>query len=203
MRFLGIGDSCDLGALYLRLLAEGHEVKVHVANPLCHGTLAGLVPRVDDWKAELEWLKAAGTDGIVLFENVAEQRGQLQDELRRDGFHVVGGSAYGDRLENDRAFGQSVLGKIGLSLAPVYEFTERRNAIAFIEEHPARYVLKFNIPPIESFVGRLGDGRDVRAYLSAAPPSEGPESFILMRYVEGVEMGVGAYFNGESFLQPS
>src|SRR4051812_40572899 len=102
MRFLGIGDSCDLGALYMRLLDEGHEVRVHAANPLCHGTLAGIVTRVEDWKAELGWIKAAGRDGIILFENVAEQRGQLQDELRRDGFNVIGGSAYGDRLENDR-----------------------------------------------------------------------------------------------------
>ena len=60
MRFLGIGDSCDLGALYMRLLAEGHEVKVHVALPICHGTLAGLVTRVDDWKSELGWIREAG-----------------------------------------------------------------------------------------------------------------------------------------------
>ena len=114
MRFLGIGDSCDLGALYLRLLAEGHEVKVQVANPLCHGTLAGLVTRVAEWKAELGWLREAGREGIILFENVAERRGALQDELRRDGFAVIGGSAYGDRLENDRGYAQEVLRGIGL-----------------------------------------------------------------------------------------
>src|SRR5829696_1617494 len=104
MRFLGIGDSCDLGALYVRLVAEGNEVKVHIANPLCHGTLAGLVTRVADWKTELDWLSAAGREGMILFENVAERRGSLQDELRRDGFAVIGGSAYGDRLENDRGY---------------------------------------------------------------------------------------------------
>ena len=93
MRFLGIGDSCDLGALYLRLLGDGHEVKVHVADPLCHGTLAGLVPHATDWQAELGWLRAAGDDGVILFENVAERRGALQDDLRHDGFHVIGGSA--------------------------------------------------------------------------------------------------------------
>src|SRR5687767_14925858 len=115
MRFLGIGDSCDLGALYLRLLGEGHEVKVNIASPLCRGTLAGLVAQVADWKTELGWIRAAGDEGIILFENVAERRGALQDELRQDGFHVIGGSTYGDRLENDRGYAQGVLRDIGLS----------------------------------------------------------------------------------------
>ncbi len=34
MRFLGVGDYCDLGALYLRLQAEGHDVKVFISDPL-------------------------------------------------------------------------------------------------------------------------------------------------------------------------
>ena len=30
MRFLGVGETCDLGALYLALQAEGHEVRIAV-----------------------------------------------------------------------------------------------------------------------------------------------------------------------------
>src|SRR3954449_6980224 len=98
MRFLGIGDSCDLGALYMRLLADGHEVKVFVAEPLAQGTMAGLVEHTSSWESELDWVKAGKEEGIILFENVAQARGELQDRLRKDGFHVIGGSAYCDRL---------------------------------------------------------------------------------------------------------
>src|SRR5947199_4914125 len=202
MRFLGIGDSCDLGALYMRLIAEGHEVKVHVALPICHGTLAGLVMRVDDWKSELDWIRAAGDEGIILFENVAHQSGQLQDELRRDGLNVIGGSAYGDRLENDRGYAQDVLKELGLSICPVRTFSDRVEAIRFLRDQPGRYVLKFNAA-YETFVGQLNDARDVIAFLTGLPSQGEQESFVLMDYVEGVEMGVGAYFNGETFLTPS
>jgi len=202
MRFLGIGDSCDLGALYMRLISEGHEVKVYVDLPICHGTLAGLVQRVDDWKSELSWLRKAGDEGIILFENVAHKSGELQDELRRDGLNVIGGSAYGDRLENDRGYAQEVLRDIGLSISPTRTFTDRSQAIGFVWEHPHRYVVKFN-EAYETFVGQLDDGRDVIAFLTGLPAQGEQESFVVMEHVEGIEMGVGAYFNGEKFLAPS
>src|SRR3954465_10331626 len=149
MRFLGIGDFCDLSSLYLRLLEEGHQVKVYISKPLCRDTLGGLVDHVDDWRAELPWLREAGTEGVILFENAAEQRGRLQDELRTAGYHVIGGSAYGDRLENHRAFAQDVLDKLGLSTCPVHDFSTRDSGIKFLRDHPARYALKFN-GPLES-----------------------------------------------------
>jgi phosphoribosylamine---glycine ligase len=206
MRFLGIGDSCDLGALYMRLLADGHEVKVFVAEPLAQGTMAGLVEHTSSWESELGWVKAGKEEGIILFENVAQARGELQDRLRKDGFHVIGGSAYGDRLENDRAFAQRALADIGLQTAKVMEFNDVASANNFIDHHPARYVLKFNGPnfsPNDNYVGRLLDGADVRAVLRAKLFFEEQAealSFILMEHVDGVEMGVGAYFNGEVFI---
>jgi len=204
---LGIGDSCDLGALYLRLLADGHEVKVFVADPMCHGTLAGLVERIPDWRAALPWIGEAGPDGLILFENVAAGRGALQDVLRRDGFRVVGGSAYGDRLENDRSHAQQILAEIGLATAPVRDFAALGDGERFIAANPGRYVLKFNGPGFsanDNYVGQSADGSDVRAVLAARRRQAGDEAgFILMDRLYGVEMGVGAYFNGTDFLTPA
>ena len=56
-----------------------------VGEPLAQGTMAGLVDAYH-WEAELDWIGAAGEGGIILFENVAKSRGQLQDRLRKDGF---------------------------------------------------------------------------------------------------------------------
>jgi phosphoribosylamine--glycine ligase len=206
MRFIGVGDYCDLGALYLRLIEEGHEVKISIGNPLCRGTLAGMVEQVSDWRTELAWLRTAGRDGILVFENVEKRRGQLQDELRAEGFHVIGGSGYGDRLENDRAYAQRVLAEAGLPTARVWQFNDRSAAIEFLRRHPGRYVLKFNGPDasVDNYVGRLSDGRDVAAFLQKlSRPGSVDASFVLMEHLDGIEMGVGAYFDGEKFLRPA
>ncbi|MBC8012516.1 MAG: phosphoribosylamine--glycine ligase [Methyloceanibacter sp.] len=202
MRFLGVGEAADLASLYLRLAEDGHEVKIFIGHPLCRDTLAGLIDRVEDWESELEWVGAAKNDGCILFENVGAGRGAIQDRLRRDGFNVIGSSAYGARLENDRAYAQRILGDLGLSTAAVFEFSDVEEASRFIDQRPARYVLKSNGPDAATFVGRHRNGSDVLALLTADHKSTA-SSFILMDFVEGVEMGVGAYFNGADFLEPA
>lgn len=208
MRFLGVGDTCDLAALYRRLALDGHEVRISVTEPMCHGVLAGMVERVPDWQAELGWIREAGPDGIILFENVAENRGALQDGLRADGFHVIGGSAFGDRLENDRAFAQEILAGLGLETAGTWSFDTLEEGLALLDRRPGRYVLKWNgsgFGAYDNYVGRLADGRDVRALLAAKFRQFDRErmSYILMEHIAGVEMGVGAYFDGARFLEPA
>ncbi len=196
VRVLGITETCDLGSLYRRLLANGHDVRVSVSEPLAQGTMAGLVPRTADWRGELDWVK----DGIILFEAVGF--GALQDELRTQGFNVVGGSAFGDRLENDRAAALGLLAKRGLNIAGVDEFDSAAAATADLAKRPRRCVFKRSASAGDTFVGTFADGRDVAALLAAQPPDAG-EKFVLMDHVDGVETGVGAYFNGERFLRPA
>jgi phosphoribosylamine--glycine ligase len=71
-----------------------------------------------------------------------------------------------------------------------------------VRAEPRRYVVKFNAA-YETFVGQLSDGADIIAFLTGLPSQGADESFILMDFLEGVEMGVGAYFNGEQFLSPA
>jgi len=200
VRVLGITETCDLGSLYLRLLGEGHEVRISISEPLAHGTMAGLVPRVDDWRGELDWIREAGSQGLILFEAVGF--GALQDQLRGEGFHVIGGSSFGDRLENDRAFALNLLARQGLQLAPVAEFTRVDQAIADLRARPRRCVFKRCDSAGDTFVGTFDDGSDVAAILEMQSISAG-EPFILMDHVQGVETGVGAYFNGRHFLRPA
>jgi phosphoribosylamine--glycine ligase len=204
MRFLGIGESNDLAAMYHGLAARGHEVRVFIEDPACSDVFAGMLDIVGDWRAELGWLRAADDQGIALFESAV--RGEEQDALRREGFQVIGGSAFGDRLEADREFGQGVLRDAGLRTASSQRFTDYEAAIDFLRRARGRHVLKFNganSPRTRNYIGQMEGGDDVLSLLSMfrdhASSAERPD-FVLMEYLQGVEVGVGAYFNGTNFL---
>ena len=87
----------------------------------------------------------------------------------------------------------------------VHEFSDINAAIAFVTANPKRYVLKVCGPDQAShdnYIGVLPDGRDLVAMLQANPIPNGAR-FILMDFIEGVEVGVGAFFDGARFLEPA
>lgn len=204
MRVLGIGSYNDFGSLYLTLQREGHDVRVHISEPNAQDVLAGMVTLTPSWEAELPWI--AEDDGLIVFEDAG--RGADQDRLRREGYRVIGGSAIGDELEQDRARGQQVLRSAGLQTAPAHVFDAFDDAIAFIRRTPDRYVLKFDgseLPSTMNYVGTREDGADVIAMLTkhARSWSYGEPRFILMEHIQGIETGFGAFFNGREFIGPA
>src|SRR3546814_11168273 len=71
------------------------------------------------------------SDGVILFESVSEGFGALQDALRADSLQVIGGSAFGDRLENDRAFAQKLLAGLGFPAGHINELNDAGEADRF------------------------------------------------------------------------
>jgi len=207
MRFLGVGETNDLGDMYLRLVDRGHEVRVHMSDPESTGVMENMLEFTPDWRRELDWIRAAGKDGIILFETAAE--GVAQDELRSDGYNVIGGSGLGDRLEADRAYGQKVLEEFGIQSAATHHFEDFDSAMTFVRQTRRRYVLKLNgtvWSPTSTYTGQLESGEDMLAVLRSTRnrwPAGEAVSFILMEHLKGVEVGVGAFFNGREFLKPA
>jgi phosphoribosylamine---glycine ligase len=205
MRVLGVGDCNDLAAMYGGMAERGHEVRVFVKDEASRGVFGGMVPQTQDWQKELGWIREAGPDGLIVFETA--DQGAAQDALRADGFQVIGGSALGDRLEADREYGQGVLREAGLRTAASHSFTSYRDASAFIASRRQRYVLKFNganSPRTRNYIAQKADSSDLAALLAFYETHEGEEpapDFVLMAYIEGVEIGVGGYFNGNEFLE--
>lgn len=205
MRFLGVGNSNDLASMYSGLAGRGHEVKVFVKAQAYQDVFRGLLQFTHDWRLELGWIQDAGANGILIFESA--DKGEEQDALRKEGFQVIGGSSFGDQLEADRDFGQQALRSIGLHTASSHSFTSYDEATVFLKRHGGRYVLKFNganSPRTRNYIGQLDNSTDMLAllemYRNNAPGGEKPD-FVLMQYLQGVEVGVGAYFNGHSFLE--
>ena len=208
MRILGVGEHLCLGDMFRRLVAEGHEVIASASRPEAARVMHGIVPRCTDWRDRLDWVRRAGDDGVIVFETASQ--GEEQDQLRRDGFNVIGGCAWGDRLENDRAFGQQILSSLGLPTAQTFTFNNVERAITFVRERPARYVFKLcgsHAASTRNYVGQLEDGADVIALMrfeaQRGIERDGDADFVLMDHVRGVEIGVGAYFDGERFLRPA
>jgi phosphoribosylamine--glycine ligase len=206
VRVLGVGHYNDLGDLYMRLVARGHTVRVHIDDSDSLDVLEGLVERSASLQKGVEWV-GADSDGLVIFEGTGW--GSTQDRLRSEGIRVIGGSALGDRFELDRGFGQRVLNEVGLRTARSLEFDGFDDALAYLSKAPGRYVLKFSgagFASTRSYVGVMDDGEDVLAALRLQRAKwrfdERPR-IVLMDHLEGVEVGVGAFFNGTEFLLPA
>jgi len=200
-KFLFITLDNLIGDIAWQLVKEGHKVKYFTEDLAEKEVADGFVPKVDDWEKEVDWAD------VIIFDDVLGQ-GTKAQKLRQRGKAVIGGTPYTDRLEDDRAFGQEELKKVGIPIIPYKDFTSFDEAIKFVKENPGRYVIKpsgqaQNIKGL-LFIGEEEDGKDVIQVLGDYNKawSKKIPVFQLQKRVSGVEVAVGAFFNGKEFIHP-
>ena len=200
-KFLFVSFDALITDIAWQVVKEGHDVRYWIREEKARSVGEGFVPMSKDWKADAEWAD------VVVFDDVLGM-GEDADRLRRAGKAVVGGTPYTDRLEDDRGFGQTELKSFGINIIPFEEFTSFDDAIAFVTANPARYVIK---PSGEAqnikrllFVGEDDDGTDVIHVLESYKKvyADDVRTFQLQRRRTGVEIAVGAFFNGHEFISP-
>ena len=201
MRILFVTDDFSGASLCARLAKEGHAVRAHVGNPTYLQSLDGWIEKVPTLETGLDW---AGKDGLIVCDD--NGFGPLQDRLRADGFSVVGGSAGGDLLEDDREHAQQVFAAHGLKSIPTHTFDSAAKAADFVAANRGEWVVKRNghADKTACYVGRLPDGRDVLDLLRNAARRDGGRltHYVLQKRVTGIEIGVARYFNGLDWVGP-
>ncbi len=200
-KFLFISWSGLIGDIAWQIVKEGHEVRYYIDSESEREIGDGFIPKVDSWDDHVDWAD------LIIFDDVLGH-GELAQALRKKGKKVIGGTPYTDKLEDDRSFGQDELKRHGVSIIPFEDFYSFDEAIEFVKKNPSQYVIK---PSGEAqntkrllFVGEEDDGADVIRMLEAYKKAfkDKIKQFQLQKRVAGVEVAVGAFFNGEEFVTP-
>ena len=200
-KFLFVSIDALIGDIAWQTVKEGHEVKYYIEDSTQKDIADGFVPKSENWKKDVDWAD------VIVFDDVLGQ-GTKAKKLRDSGKLVIGGTPYSDMLEDDRTFGQEELKKADIPIIPYKEFRSFDEAIAYVQANPGRYVIK---PSGEAqnikrllFIGEEEDGKDVIQVLEAYKKtwSKDIKVFQLQKRVYGVEVAVGAFFNGKEYIYP-
>jgi phosphoribosylamine---glycine ligase len=198
MRVLFVSGELIAADLAVRLKQEGCDVKLYIEDASRKDCLDGMIEKTNNWREELNWV---GKEGLVVFDDVGY--GKIQDDLRRDGYYVVGGSEGGDRLEKERAYAQKILATCGIKTIPTFDFKSIRSAINFIKKNSGAWVVKQNNHASAlTYIGTMKDGSDALEVLESYENQSSLAYITLQKKVEGIEIACGRFFNGKDWVGP-
>ncbi|MFH1018224.1 MAG: phosphoribosylamine--glycine ligase [Pseudomonadota bacterium] len=199
-KFLFVSHDALIHDLAWQVVKEGSQARYYIQSKSEKNVGDGFVEKTEDLDGSAAWAD------VVVFDDLGFAA--LGDKFRKAGKPVVGGCAYGDRLELDRDFGQEEMKAAGLLTLQSSLFLTFDEAIAYVTANPNRYVVKpsgkAQDDKVLSFVGQEEHGEDILSILEHYRKTWGAKikSLQLQRFVPGVEVAVGAFFNGNDFLTP-
>ncbi len=199
-KFLFVSWESLSGDLAWQMQKEGHEVKIFVASKDDADVYDGILDKVGKWEDFIDWAD------VIVFDDTGF--GATAEKLRKKGKLVVGGSIYTDKTEEDREFGQQEMERCSITTLPHHNFYDFDSAIEFLKTNPGRYVFKPNGEAGDEknmlFIGEEEDGRDILELIEHNKHAwqKKIKYFQLQKFIAGVEVAVGAFFNGHKFIRP-
>jgi len=169
---------------------EGANVDLYVKDPFSRKVMSGIVPHVETME---EGLKKK--PDFIIFDLNGD--GKLADQLRKDGYKVVGGSELADKLEMDRAYGVKVAKQFGIKVPPTVEFKDVGQAIEYIKKNKKPLAIKVdnNKSEASSYVAKSQE--DMLDYINWQK-EEGlinGDTFILQEVIHGSEVSTECWFS--------
>lgn len=181
------------GAWYtLRLQEEGHQVDYYLQSRKYKNVLRGIAPAPIFAKPDF------GKYDLVLFDltgrpKLAEEAIKLAPTIGDGEFHSL--------VEEDRMYGVKVMEMCEIPVPPYEEFTDLGVAKQFIRKTKKRYVFKpdggQDQDSCTTYVSQ--NWEDLLEYIDRLSQSTKGAKFILQEVVEGIEVSLNGYFNGEDF----
>src|SRR5438552_6018699 len=175
-----------------RLKREGHPVLFYCKDEGCQSVGQGIVPRTTSPVPPKGF-------PFVIFDNI--KHGQAGRELRRKGFKVLGGNPYDMTLEGDRPAGARIMREIGVRVPEAKEFRSVPLAVKFLEGQEGPWFVKAiggNTPECSTYDS--ADPEGMMRYLRWA--GDRLKHFQLSKRIEGTEISVNGWFDGQRFVKP-
>jgi phosphoribosylamine--glycine ligase len=187
--------------------SEGNKVKLSIQESGFDLTGAGLVEKVLNFDAAVDWAD------VVVYD---VHRGKLPEEADKIRMRkpTVGSSELGGRLEHDRKFGMEFAKAGGIAVADFQEFSGPmafRKASEFLFSKPSDVAWVFKIEGkapenVGTYVAKEGRNEMLRMlmYFQDQYVREKVQpKFILTKKIDGVEVSTEAWFNGMDFFLPN
>jgi phosphoribosylamine--glycine ligase len=189
--FLIYSDCGDGAFLALRLLREGHQVKLYIKAPNAKDVYRGIVERVNSPHPKV--------GDVVIFDMVG--MGKVADNMRKYGMATIGACAYADKLELDRKAGHDLMKSCGIKTPETVFCKTIPEAIAFLRGQEGEWFYK---PSGNEDAGQTygGDVKDVLRFLDFSATRHKPIGIELQRKIEGTEISIEGWFDGERFIYP-
>jgi phosphoribosylglycinamide synthetase-like protein len=199
MKIFFISKEADSAGLWGMCQKEGTQVTAWIKEPWARRVYDGITNKVEALEQGLK----EKPDFIVIDLNGL---GKLGDDLRKDGYKVIGGGELAERLEMERAWAGKVAEQYGIKVPSTQRFEDLGSAISFVKKTKEPLAIKWDANAggeSASYVAK--DQEDMLDYLTQQKESGkiNGNKFILQEVVRGAEISTELWFSAGNPVWPA